>query len=118
MNSYYYTYYSTIHFCEKMKVEKNRKIDLSNIYAPPEMWSINLINPALVSSLYGALVDRFTDKLTSYDVYPHRPCPERHALIVNPMLTKNCMSSVLTIFYKTQHRKKFGPVGSVNCATK
>ena len=26
---------STIHFCEKMKIEKNRKIDLSNTYAPP-----------------------------------------------------------------------------------
>ena len=25
---------STIHFCEKMKIEKNRKIDLSNTYAP------------------------------------------------------------------------------------
>ena len=26
---------STIHFCEKMKIEKNRKIDLSNTYASP-----------------------------------------------------------------------------------
>ena len=26
---------STIHFCEKMKIERNRKIDLSDTYAPP-----------------------------------------------------------------------------------
>ena len=28
---------STIHFCGKMKIGKNRKIDLSNTYAPPSV---------------------------------------------------------------------------------